>query len=66
MVGPVNSSGGNQNVVGGHISPSGFDYNRIQGVQGSPHVTPAFIASTSAMKAGVAYLAVAGTASMRW
>src|SRR5690554_2745455 len=49
MVGPVNSNGGAQSVVGDHISPSGFDYNRIQGVQGSPHVTPAFIAEVEAM-----------------
>ena len=49
MVGPVSSNGGGQNVAGDHISPSGFDYNRIQGVQSSPHVTQAFIAKVEAM-----------------
>lgn len=35
MVGPVNGNGGAHNAVGDHPSLSGFDYNRIQGVQGN-------------------------------
>jgi murein DD-endopeptidase MepM/ murein hydrolase activator NlpD len=49
MVGPVNGNGGGQNTVGDRFSPSGFDYNRIQGVQGNANVTPAFIAEVEAM-----------------
>jgi LysM repeat protein len=49
MVGPVNGNGGGQNTVGDHLSPSGFDYNRIQGVQGNANVTPAFITQVEAM-----------------
>lgn len=49
MVGPVNGSGGGQNTVGDHLSPTGFDYNRIQGVQGNANVTPAFITQVEAM-----------------
>ena len=52
MVGQVSHTTSNvqaQNVAGDHISPSGFDYNRIQGLQASPHVTPAFIAKVEAM-----------------
>lgn len=48
MVGPI-SNGGGGNTVGDHTSPSGFDYGRIQGVQGNAHVTPAFIAEVEAM-----------------
>ncbi|GHE26478.1 LysM peptidoglycan-binding domain-containing protein [Vulcaniibacterium thermophilum] len=33
----------NSNVAGDRISPGGFDYDRIQGVRGNPHVTEAFI-----------------------
>ena len=32
-----------RNTSGDHLSPSGFDYNRIQGVQGNRHVTADFI-----------------------
>src|SRR5690606_34799001 len=51
MVGQVSSNGGAQlqNRAGDNLSPSGFDYNRIQGLQASPHVTPAFIAKVEAM-----------------
>ena len=49
MVGPVNGNGGGQNTAADHLSPSGFDYNRIQGVQGNGNVTPAFIAGVEAM-----------------
>lgn len=49
MVGPVSHSHGANNVVGDHLSPSGFDYNRIQGVQGNAHITPAFITQVEAM-----------------
>ncbi len=49
MVGPVTSNAGAQNVAGDHTSPSGFDYNRIQGVQGNANVTPAFIREVEAM-----------------
>ena len=49
MVAQVSQSHGANNTVGDHLSPSGFDYNRIQGVQGNRHVTPAFIAEVEAM-----------------
>lgn len=52
MVGQVSnntSSAQAHDVAGDHISPSGFDYNRIQGLQSSPHVTPAFISKVEAM-----------------
>jgi LysM repeat protein len=38
-----------RNVPGDRLSPSGFDYNRIQGVQGNRHVTPEFIRGVEAM-----------------
>ncbi len=37
------------NRPGDHLSPSGFDYHRIAGVRGNPHVTPAFIREVEAM-----------------
>ena len=37
------------NVAGDHLSPSGFDYNRIAGVSGNRHVTPEFIRGVEAM-----------------
>lgn len=46
MVQPVGSS---ENRPGDHLSPSGFDYNRIDGVQGNRNVTPEFIAEVEAM-----------------
>ena len=46
MVQPVS---GSDNRPGDHLSPSGFDYNRIDGVQGNRHVTPEFIAEVEAM-----------------
>ncbi|MGY1458063.1 MULTISPECIES: LysM peptidoglycan-binding domain-containing protein [unclassified Luteimonas] len=49
MVDPVSGNGGGHNAVGDHLSPSGFDYNRIQGVQGNANVTPAFITQVEAM-----------------
>lgn len=52
MVGQVSnttSSAQARDVAGDHLSPSGFDYNRIQGLQASPHVTPAFISKVEAM-----------------
>lgn len=48
MVAPVGNQSV-QNASGDHLSPSGFDYNRIQGVQGNTHVTPAFIREVEAM-----------------
>ena len=48
MVAPVGNQSV-QNASGDHLSPSGFDYNRIQGVQGNAHVTPAFIREVEAM-----------------
>jgi murein DD-endopeptidase MepM/ murein hydrolase activator NlpD len=48
MVDPVSSSN-NSNRPGDHLSPSGFDYNRIDGVQGNPNVTEAFISEVEAM-----------------
>ena len=41
-----NSAG---NVAGDHLSPDGFDYNRIAGVSGNRHVTPEFIRGVEAM-----------------
>lgn len=38
-----------RNVPGDRLSPSGFDYNRIQGVQGNRHVTAEFIRGVEAM-----------------
>lgn len=38
-----------RNEPGDRLSPDGFDYNRIQGVQGNRHVTPAFIRGVEAM-----------------
>lgn len=38
-----------RNVPGDHLSPTGFDYDRIDGVQGNRHVTPAFIREVEAM-----------------
>ncbi len=38
-----------RNTVGDHLSPSGFDYNRIQGVQGNRHVSAAFIREVEAI-----------------
>lgn len=38
-----------RNVAGDHLSPGGFDYNRIQGVRGNRHVTAAFIRGVEAM-----------------
>src|SRR5690606_39252201 len=49
MVDPVNGSRGARDTAGDHTSPTGFDYNRIQGVQGNRNVTPAFIAEVEAM-----------------
>ena len=46
MVQPVN---GSDNRPGDHLSPSGFDYNRIDGVQGNRNVTPEFISKVEAM-----------------
>ncbi|HJR73203.1 MAG TPA: LysM peptidoglycan-binding domain-containing protein [Luteimonas sp.] len=46
MVQPVN---GSDNRPGDHLSPSGFDYNRIDGVQGNRNVTPEFITKVEAM-----------------
>ena len=34
---------------GDHLSPDGFDYNRIQGVQGNPNVTGAFLRGVEEM-----------------
>lgn len=46
----VTASAQNGNrVAGDHISPSGFDYHRISGVRGNPHVTPAFLREVEAM-----------------
>ncbi len=46
MVQPVN---GSDNRPGDHLSPSGFDYNRIDGVQGNTNVTPEFISKVEAI-----------------
>lgn len=46
MVQPVSSTG---NQPGDHLSPGGFDYNRIAGVEGNANVTPAFITEVEAM-----------------
>lgn len=46
MVQPVN---GSDNRPGDRLSPSGFDYNRIDGVQGNRNVTPEFISKVEAM-----------------
>lgn len=46
MVQPVS---GSDNRPGDHLSPSGFDYNRIDGVQGNRNVTPEFISKVEAM-----------------
>ncbi|MCL1636173.1 LysM peptidoglycan-binding domain-containing protein [Luteimonas sp. SX5] len=46
MVQPVGSS---ENRPGDHLSPSGFDYNRIDGVQGNRNVTSEFITEVEAM-----------------
>ena len=46
MVQPVSAS---NNRPGDHLSPSGFDYNRIDGVQGNRHVTEDFIREVEAM-----------------
>ena len=46
MVQPVS---GSDNRPGDHLSPGGFDYNRIEGVQGNRHVTPEFITEVEAM-----------------
>lgn len=43
------SSSAQDNLAGDNISPGGFDYNRIDGVQGNPNVTEAFIAEVEAM-----------------
>lgn len=48
MVDPVSSSN-TSNRPGDHLSPGGFDYNRIDGVQGNPNVTEAFISEVEAM-----------------
>ena len=45
----VSSSPSANNISGDHISPGGFDYNRIQGVRGNPHVSEAFIREVEAM-----------------
>lgn len=37
------------NVAGDHLSPGGFDYNRIAGVGGNRNVTPEFIRGVEAM-----------------
>ena len=34
---------------GDHLSPGGFDYNRIQGVRGNRHVSAEFIRGVEAM-----------------
>jgi spore coat assembly protein SafA len=46
MVDAVSAS---NNRPGDHLSPSGFDYNRIAGVQGNPHVTEDFVREVEAM-----------------
>lgn len=43
------SSATPDNRVGDHLSPGGFDYDRIDGVRGNPNVTEAFIAEVEAM-----------------
>lgn len=58
-LGPVTASPANTNapqyVDQPHdfISPSGFDYNDIQGVRGNPHVTQAFIDKVEAIAARI-------------
>src|SRR5690606_7347779 len=37
------------NRAGDHLSPDGFDYNRIQGLQGNPNVTEAFLRGVEEM-----------------
>lgn len=46
-VSPAASSPANR--PGDHLSPSGFDYDRIAGVRGNRHVTEAFIREVEAM-----------------
>ena len=46
---PASASPSANNVSGDHISPSGFDYNRIDGVRGNPHVSETFIREVEAM-----------------
>ena len=48
-VGSVQSRTDVGNVAGDHLSPGGFDYNRIAGVSGNRHVTPEFIRGVEAM-----------------
>ncbi|HRO27320.1 MAG TPA: LysM peptidoglycan-binding domain-containing protein [Luteimonas sp.] len=48
-VGSVQSQTGAGNVAGDHLSPSGFDYNRIAGVNGNRNITPEFIRGVEAM-----------------
>ena len=40
---------GQRNVAGDHLGPDGFDYDRIAGVHGNPHVTRAFLREVEAM-----------------
>ncbi|MBP6216038.1 MAG: LysM peptidoglycan-binding domain-containing protein [Luteimonas sp.] len=48
-VGSVQSHTGTGNVAGDHLSPGGFDYNRIAGVRGNGNITPEFIRGVEAM-----------------